>query len=118
MALKLLCCCASIRIKRTTIIKLSRGFYLSNGIVGIICYNILRVKSFFVIVFLQKQFEDAKLSAVVSEVVSQTPAPTTQAAGPPPSTAVSSMAYKYLVFEQQLEGQQNCYHSHLLFQKR
>uniref|UniRef100_A0A4W2ENF8 Calpastatin n=1 Tax=Bos indicus x Bos taurus TaxID=30522 RepID=A0A4W2ENF8_BOBOX len=33
------------------------------------------------------QFEDAKLSAVVSEVVSQTPAPTTQAAGPPPSTA-------------------------------
>ncbi|XP_055421217.1 calpastatin isoform X2 [Bubalus kerabau] len=32
------------------------------------------------------QFEDAKLSAVVSEVVSQTPAPTTQAAGPPPST--------------------------------
>ena len=66
-----------------TIIKLSRGFYLSSGIVGIICYNILRVKSFFVIVFLQKQFEDAKLSAVVSEVVSQTPAPTTQAAGPP-----------------------------------
>ncbi|OWK11891.1 CAST, partial [Cervus elaphus hippelaphus] len=33
------------------------------------------------------QFEDAKLSAVVSEVVSQTPAPTTQAAGPPPDTA-------------------------------
>ncbi|XP_055285425.1 calpastatin isoform X3 [Moschus berezovskii] len=33
------------------------------------------------------QFEDAKLSAAVSEVVSQTPAPTTQAAGPPPDTA-------------------------------
>ncbi|XP_040095311.1 calpastatin isoform X3 [Oryx dammah] len=33
------------------------------------------------------QFEDAKLSAVVSEVVSQTPAPTTQAAGPPPDSA-------------------------------
>nr|P20811.2 RecName: Full=Calpastatin; AltName: Full=Calpain inhibitor [Bos taurus]AAA19643.1 calpastatin [Bos taurus] len=33
------------------------------------------------------QFEDAKLSAVVSEVVSQTPAPTTQAAGPPPDCA-------------------------------
>nr|XP_015102203.1 calpastatin isoform X4 [Vicugna pacos] len=31
-------------------------------------------------------FEDAKLSAAVSEVVSQTPAPTTQAAGPPPDT--------------------------------
>nr|ACO72572.1 calpastatin isoform IV [Ovis aries] len=33
------------------------------------------------------QFEDAKLSAVVSEVVSQTPAPTTQAAGPPRDSA-------------------------------
>ncbi|XP_068835490.1 calpastatin isoform X6 [Capricornis sumatraensis] len=33
------------------------------------------------------QFEDAKLSAVVSEVVSQTPAPTTQAAGPPCDSA-------------------------------
>ncbi|XP_070089362.1 calpastatin isoform X8 [Equus caballus] len=33
---------------------------------------------------LQKQFEDAKLSAVISEVVSQTPAPTTHAARPPP----------------------------------
>ncbi|XP_057594684.1 calpastatin isoform X1 [Hippopotamus amphibius kiboko] len=31
-----------------------------------------------------KQFEDAKLSAVTSEVVSQTPAPTTHSAGPPP----------------------------------
>lgn len=99
-------------------IKLSRGFYLSSGIVGIICYNILWVRSFFCYCFLQKQFEDAKLSAVVSEVVSQTPAPTTQAAGPPPDTAVSNMAYKYLFFEQQLESQQNCYHSHLLFQKR
>lgn len=85
---------------------------------GIICYNILWVKPFLVIVFLQKQFEDAKLSAVISEVVSQTPAPTTQAAGPPRDSAVSSVAYKYLVFEQQLEGQQNCYHSHLLFQKK
>ncbi|XP_040095327.1 calpastatin isoform X14 [Oryx dammah] len=36
------------------------------------------------------QFEDAKLSAVVSEVVSQTPAPTTQAAGPPPDSARDS----------------------------
>ncbi|KAM7242834.1 LOW QUALITY PROTEIN: hypothetical protein CapIbe_007305 [Capra ibex] len=33
------------------------------------------------------QFEDAKLSAVISEVVSQTPAPTTQAAGPPRDSA-------------------------------
>ena len=31
------------------------------------------------------QFEDAKLSAVISEVVSQTPAPTTHYAGPPPT---------------------------------
>ncbi|XP_014652577.1 PREDICTED: calpastatin isoform X15 [Ceratotherium simum simum] len=35
---------------------------------------------------LQKQLEDAKLSAVISEVVSQTPAPTTHAAGPPPDS--------------------------------
>ncbi|XP_070373844.1 calpastatin isoform X50 [Equus asinus] len=35
---------------------------------------------------LQKQFEDAKLSAVISEVVSQTPAPTTHAARPPPDS--------------------------------
>ncbi|XP_058390434.1 calpastatin isoform X3 [Diceros bicornis minor] len=34
----------------------------------------------------QKQLEDAKLSAVISEVVSQTPAPTTHAAGPPPDS--------------------------------
>uniref|UniRef100_A0A8D1QCM3 Calpastatin n=1 Tax=Sus scrofa TaxID=9823 RepID=A0A8D1QCM3_PIG len=34
----------------------------------------------------QKQFEDAKLSAAVSEVVSQTSAPTTHSAGPPPDT--------------------------------
>uniref|UniRef100_A0A8C0CE14 Calpastatin n=1 Tax=Balaenoptera musculus TaxID=9771 RepID=A0A8C0CE14_BALMU len=32
------------------------------------------------------QLEDAKLSAVISEVVSQTPAPTTRSAGPPPDT--------------------------------
>ncbi|XP_023987393.1 calpastatin isoform X6 [Physeter macrocephalus] len=32
------------------------------------------------------QFEDAKLSAVISEVVSQTPAPTNHSAGPPPDT--------------------------------
>ncbi|XP_061045453.1 calpastatin isoform X3 [Eubalaena glacialis] len=32
------------------------------------------------------QLEDAKLSAVISEVVSQTPAPTTHSAGPPPDT--------------------------------
>ncbi|XP_061032250.1 calpastatin-like [Eubalaena glacialis] len=35
------------------------------------------------------QFEDAKLSAVISEVVSQTPAPTTHYAGPPPDTPQS-----------------------------
>uniref|UniRef100_A0A9L0IJY7 Calpastatin n=1 Tax=Equus asinus TaxID=9793 RepID=A0A9L0IJY7_EQUAS len=38
---------------------------------------------------LQKQFEDAKLSAVISEVVSQTPAPTTHAARPPPDSLQS-----------------------------
>ncbi|XP_034870814.1 calpastatin isoform X14 [Mirounga leonina] len=32
------------------------------------------------------KFEDANLPAVISEVVSQTPAPTTHAAGPPPDT--------------------------------
>ncbi|XP_049563027.1 calpastatin isoform X11 [Orcinus orca] len=32
------------------------------------------------------QLEDAKLSAVISEVVSQTPAPTNHSAGPPPDT--------------------------------
>ncbi|KAB0392617.1 hypothetical protein E2I00_013472 [Balaenoptera physalus] len=32
------------------------------------------------------QLEDAKLSAVISEVASQTPAPTTHSAGPPPDT--------------------------------
>ncbi|XP_065731640.1 calpastatin [Phocoena phocoena] len=32
------------------------------------------------------QLEDAKLSAVISEVVSQTPAPTKHSAGPPPDT--------------------------------
>ncbi|XP_047586344.1 calpastatin isoform X11 [Lutra lutra] len=32
------------------------------------------------------KFEDANLSAVISEVVSQTPAPTTHSAGPPPDT--------------------------------
>uniref|UniRef100_A0A8D1Q810 Calpastatin n=1 Tax=Sus scrofa TaxID=9823 RepID=A0A8D1Q810_PIG len=36
-----------------------------------------------------KQFEDAKLSAAVSEVVSQTSAPTTHSAGPPPDTVQS-----------------------------
>lgn len=72
-------------------------------------------QTFLVIVFLQKQFEDAKLSAV-TEVVSLTPAPTTQAAGPPCDSAVSSMAYKYLVFEQQLEVNK-CYHSHLHFRR-
>ncbi|XP_059764371.1 calpastatin-like [Balaenoptera ricei] len=35
------------------------------------------------------QFEDAELSAVISEVVSQTPAPTTHYAGPPPDTPQS-----------------------------
>ncbi|XP_010620149.1 calpastatin isoform X3 [Fukomys damarensis] len=35
------------------------------------------------------KFDDAKLSAVVSEVVSQTPASATHAAGPPPDTAKS-----------------------------
>uniref|UniRef100_A0A8D1M2E5 Calpastatin n=1 Tax=Sus scrofa TaxID=9823 RepID=A0A8D1M2E5_PIG len=35
------------------------------------------------------QFEDAKLSAAVSEVVSQTSAPTTHSAGPPPDTVQS-----------------------------
>ncbi|XP_059772793.1 calpastatin isoform X3 [Balaenoptera ricei] len=35
------------------------------------------------------QLEDAKLSAVISEVVSQTPAPTTHSAGPPPDTPQS-----------------------------
>uniref|UniRef100_A0A9L0ILD7 Calpastatin n=1 Tax=Equus asinus TaxID=9793 RepID=A0A9L0ILD7_EQUAS len=35
------------------------------------------------------QFEDAKLSAVISEVVSQTPAPTTHAARPPPDSLQS-----------------------------
>ncbi|OBS56909.1 hypothetical protein A6R68_11966, partial [Neotoma lepida] len=33
-----------------------------------------------------KEFEDAKLSAAISEVVSQTPAPSTHAAAPPPDT--------------------------------
>uniref|UniRef100_A0A452TKQ7 Calpastatin n=1 Tax=Ursus maritimus TaxID=29073 RepID=A0A452TKQ7_URSMA len=33
------------------------------------------------------EFEDAKLSAVISEVVSQTPAPATHSAGPPPGSA-------------------------------
>ncbi|XP_034512434.1 calpastatin isoform X10 [Ailuropoda melanoleuca] len=32
------------------------------------------------------EFEDAKLSAVISEVVSQTPAPATHSAGPPPGS--------------------------------
>uniref|UniRef100_A0A8C9DY44 Calpastatin n=1 Tax=Phocoena sinus TaxID=42100 RepID=A0A8C9DY44_PHOSS len=35
------------------------------------------------------QLEDAKLSAVISEVVSQTPAPTNHSAGPPPDTPQS-----------------------------
>ncbi|XP_030883954.1 calpastatin isoform X6 [Leptonychotes weddellii] len=35
------------------------------------------------------KFEDANLPAVISEVVSQTPAPTTHAAGPPPDTVQS-----------------------------
>ncbi|XP_054945748.1 calpastatin-like [Physeter macrocephalus] len=35
------------------------------------------------------QFEGAKLPAVISEVVSQTPAPTTHCAGPPPDTLQS-----------------------------
>ncbi|XP_057163222.1 calpastatin isoform X11 [Ursus arctos] len=35
------------------------------------------------------EFEDAKLSAVISEVVSQTPAPATHSAGPPPGSAQS-----------------------------
>ncbi|XP_059949165.1 calpastatin isoform X3 [Mesoplodon densirostris] len=35
------------------------------------------------------QSEDAKLSAVISEVVSQTPAPTNHSAGPPPDTPQS-----------------------------
>ncbi|XP_047634286.1 calpastatin isoform X1 [Phacochoerus africanus] len=35
------------------------------------------------------QFEDAKLSAAISEVVSQTSAPTTHSAGPPPDTVQS-----------------------------
>nr|XP_025722606.1 calpastatin isoform X8 [Callorhinus ursinus] len=35
------------------------------------------------------KFEDANLPAVISEVVSQTPAPTTHSAGPPPDTVQS-----------------------------
>ncbi|XP_060057176.1 calpastatin [Erinaceus europaeus] len=38
------------------------------------------------------KFEDAKLSAVISEVVSQTPAPATHAAGPPPDTSSDDKA--------------------------
>ena len=40
---------------------------------------------------LQKEFEEANLPAVISEVVSQTPAPTTHSAGLPPDTVVSSI---------------------------
>uniref|UniRef100_A0A8D1Q906 Calpastatin n=1 Tax=Sus scrofa TaxID=9823 RepID=A0A8D1Q906_PIG len=52
------------------------------SIVGIICIQHITDEN----TFLQKQFEDAKLSAAVSEVVSQTSAPTTHSAGPPPDT--------------------------------
>lgn len=58
-------------------------------------------KSFFLFVFLQKQLEDAKLSAVISEVVSQTPAPTNHSAGPPPDTPVSNRVYEYFSQQQQ-----------------
>lgn len=44
-----------------------------------------------IIFFLTKKFEDANLSAVISEVVSQTPAPTTHSAGLPPDAKVSSI---------------------------
>ena len=97
MALKILCGYASIWITRITVRELYWKLYLSESIVGIICIQHITDEN----TFFQKQFEDAKLSAAVSEVVSQTSAPTTHSAGPPPDTVVSNISYKYLASQQQ-----------------
>lgn len=73
-------------------------------------YNILtrKISPFYL---KQKPFEHGKLSAAVSELVSQTPAPTTQSAGPPPDTSVSLIFCKCLFSQQQQEErkQDSCF---------